>query len=166
MFFALWPDEALRDRFDAVAAPLRAAGRVTARANWHLTLVFLGGVDAAQRAGLESAVQRLRPRRFTLRLDRVRHWRRSHIVWLGGAAPPGLVQLVSLLRAAARAEGIEDPAQPYRAHVTLARGVVAMPQLQRINRVDWAPMSFVLVESRSTGEGIRYAPLRAWPLSP
>ena len=166
MFFALWPDEALRDRFDAIAAPLRPAGRVTARANWHLTLAFLGGVNAAQRAALESAAQRLQAPPFSLRLDRVGYWRRSQIAWLGGAAPPGLVQLVTMLRAAAHAHGIADTAQPYRAHITLARRVAIMPYLERINHIDWAPMSFVLVESRSSGEGARYTPLRAWPLPP
>ena len=48
LFFALWPDAALRASLQRRLAPLCAPdwGRVTGPAQWHVTLEFLGSLEA------------------------------------------------------------------------------------------------------------------------
>jgi 2'-5' RNA ligase len=57
LFFALWPDAAVRDELyrAAQAAHDGSGGRCMRRDNLHQTLVFVGSVAAERIAGLEAA---------------------------------------------------------------------------------------------------------------
>ena len=57
LFFALWPDTAVRDELyrAAQAAHDGSGGRLMRRDNLHQTLVFVGSVAAERIAGLEAA---------------------------------------------------------------------------------------------------------------
>lgn len=156
----------MRDRFDAIAAPLRERGRVTTRPNWHLTLLFLGDVDTPRRARIEHAAATIATTPITLRLDRCGYWPKPQIAWLGGTAPPALLQLTSALRGAARACGLSRDERAYFMHVTLARRVVAPPQFEPIKPVEWTPASFGLIASINAAAGPQYSVLTTWPLSP
>jgi len=69
MFFALWPDDAVRAQLAHWSRELHAVcgGRPTRVENLHLTLAFLGGVEDARAAEVERAGERGRAPRYLAR---------------------------------------------------------------------------------------------------
>lgn len=161
LFFALWPDEALRRQIAAYQQP---EGRVVTAANWHITLLFLGAVGSAQQQALEQEAAAVRVPPFSLQLDRLGCWRRAGIIWLApSTAPQALLELHQRLKAIATAVGIAIETRPYRPHLTLARQAPAVP-LQEITPIPWVASEFCLVESITDQRGARYVVRRRWPL--
>jgi len=88
--------------------------------NLHITLAFLGQVDAAQFDAIVAAARGVQARRFTLRLDEPGYWTHNHIAWLGATkAPEELKVMVAELRAALVQAGISFDPKPFVPHVTL-----------------------------------------------
>lgn len=161
LFFALWPDEALRQQIAAYQQP---EGRAVTAANWHITLLFLGAVAPAQQQVLEREAAAVRVPPFSLQLDRLGGWRRAGIIWLApSTAPPALLELHQRLKAIATAAGIAIETRPYRPHLTLARQAPAVP-LQEIAPIPWAASEFCLAESITDHRGARYVVRQRWPL--
>lgn len=160
LFFALWPDEALRAR---LAAHRPTQGRPVPVANLHVTLLFLGTVGAAARSALEQGAAEIHAPAFELVLDRCGHWARAGICWLGASQVPDALQsLHEALRALA--QGLEIPLEHrrYAPHVTLARRAPRHP-VQAIAPIAWPVRDFVLVRSRTGGDSSTYEVLRRWP---
>lgn len=172
LFLALWPDPSLRV---AIVAATRDylpvhAGRRVAPANLHLTLAFLGSVDAGQQACIEAAAAAVadnRPASFALRLDCLGFWPRPQVLWLGASqTPPALSELVARLNAALPACGYQPESRPYVAHMTLMRKLRRGPPASCLSApVDWPVHDFVLVVSRTLPEGASYTVLARWPLA-
>lgn len=166
LFFAVWPDDATRDAVVAVAERFpRNRGRRVATENLHITLVFLGEVDDARRAMLESRAERVRTSPFALVLDRSGWWRRPQVTWLApGTTPEPMLELVATLNAVARECGLSVEERAYRAHLTIARRVSRPPTMLQMDPIRWEINGFCLVES-TTGETGSYYRIRAsWPL--
>jgi 2'-5' RNA ligase len=169
VFFALWPDAAARDRIVAMARDVarRFGGRAPRPENHHLTLAFVGEVDACRvdalkRIGAASA-ESADP--FTLNLDRVGGFRASGIAWLGtDSPPPELKQLADVLRGELAANGFAVEARPFRAHVTVARHCLAVAAAP-VAPVAWPATRLSLVASELRPEGSRYRELEGWPLT-
>jgi 2'-5' RNA ligase len=161
LFFALWPDAAVRQQ---LARHRPDAGRPVTAENLHITLLFLGSVDREQQERMTEAAAGVLAPPFQLQLDRLDHWRRSGIRWLGlTMPPPPLLSLHQQLRAAAEAVGIAVEARQYRPHVTLARNAPAIAA-QAIEPIHWDVADFCLVESVTGAGGSRYTVRRRWPL--
>ncbi len=79
----------------------------------HLTLVFLGQVDANRRRCLEDAAGGVRIGRFSLELDVAGYWRGPRALWLGCSRSPPLLDLVAVLQRTAKACGIAPDERPY-----------------------------------------------------
>ena len=167
LFFALWPEEAVRTQLYAVGEPVawaRPAKRVPME-KLHLTLMFLGYVDEAQRACAVRVAGGITESRFTLTIDQARHWSRSRILWAGtDAMPPGLLAIVAQLRNGLAACGVKPEGRNYRCHVTLGRNVRKKPVLTAIEAIRWPVNQFVLVESNTLPEGAQYRIIGAWDL--
>jgi 2'-5' RNA ligase len=168
LFLALWPAAALQQRLaalvDAAHSP-RGGGRRALSANLHMTLAFLGAVDAPTRAQLEARIDARRRERFELVLDRMGCFRRRGLLWVGASAPaPALLGLVADLKAAQLACGLAPDARDYRAHVTLARNLRRCPPPMPIDPIVWPVHEFVLVRSDLGGTGARYEVVRRWAL--
>ncbi|MBI5449982.1 MAG: RNA 2',3'-cyclic phosphodiesterase [Gammaproteobacteria bacterium] len=147
VFFALWPDGALRDVLAADAGQLPAA-RPIARDQLHITLLFLGVVTSAQRACLLDGAAAIRSPACELTLDSIGYWRRSQILWRGARqTPPALLQLVDALHRLAQGCGVEVGTRPFQVHMTLARRVERRPRWVPPVSVTWPVRHFVLVES-------------------
>lgn len=133
----------------------------------HLTLLFIGSVDAARRVCLEQVADGIKGSSFTLTLDQAGFWRKPQILWLGCSAQPApLLGLVQGLTAGAEQCGVTIETRPYQAHVTLARKIRKGPDtLLPIEPIVWPVERFCLVESHTDPEGVRYRPLRYWSLS-
>ncbi len=123
VFFALMPPPAPRAALAAAAAgaPLPQGRRVPA-ANLHVTLAYVGEVDAAVRARCERAAATLDGEAFDLDFDHVGCFERARVAWLGLAhTPPALTALVADLRAALAAAALPFDPKPFRCHLSFAR---------------------------------------------
>ena len=167
LFFALWPDAALQARCGGLAAEvLGGAGRRIPAEKLHLTLSFLGSVDAPARACLEGGAETVRAAPFTLTLDRLGHFPRPQVLWLGTEAPPPeLLHLVEQLRQVQRGCALEPERRRFQAHLTLARKVRRRPRLGEVERVTWPVTDFALVASQTLPSGARYEVVARWPLN-
>ncbi|MGQ0593486.1 MAG: RNA 2',3'-cyclic phosphodiesterase [Gammaproteobacteria bacterium] len=167
LFLALWPDEALRCRIAAMAETARVTGgRPVPRANWHITLAFLGSLEVERRRGVEREADAVRVPAFELWLDRLGFWLRpGGILWLGTSQPPeALVRLATRLGEGISNSGIEADPRPFHAHLTLMRRVERAVRLDPPTPLRWPVADFVLCESVTDPGGARYRVLARWPL--
>src|ERR1700674_3532548 len=108
-FFALWPDEAAAKALAEVAAALamRAQGRPVPAAKLHLTLAFLGEIDADRARAASQAGAMVRLSGFNMVLDCVGSFRPAQVAWAGCTrVPPELACLHAGLAGGPRARGV------------------------------------------------------------
>ena len=167
LFFALWPEEDLRRQLHRHCKSLlrHAGGKPVPIENLHITLAFLGNVDAQQRECIETMAGEIHCPAFDLQLDRVGHWSRSRVLWLGPThTPEALTNLAADLHAGASACGLKLDARPYRAHLTLKRKLARAPQELDFQPLHWSAQHFVLVRSVTYAQGAEYEVIREWLL--
>jgi 2'-5' RNA ligase len=169
LFFALWPDDAVRHALaahcDAIAR--EAQGRATRADTLHLTLVFIGNVDDSRVSTLLACGDRVRARAFSLSVNRRAGFARARVAWLGGSdLPPELGMLHGELRAQVENAGFALHSEPLQPHITIARHCKAFPDESGIAAIDWRVESFVLVHSLPTPGGPLYRVLKHWTLAP
>lgn len=171
LFFALWPDQALREQLDAVTIGLMAEhatrGRRTASDRYHLTLQFLG--DFAEQApsvtaAAKEAADSVRGRAFELVIDHAGSFGRTRVGWLGPTSmPAGLRHLWDGLGLALAERGITPKSvTAFTPHVTVLRNMRQPLPALPIPPLAWPVSCFVLVDSQP-GQGI-YKELQRWPL--
>lgn len=168
VFFALMPPPRVACALAAAAAQIRLphARRLPA-ANLHVTLAFVGEIDARARAACERAAATVEGDSFELVFDRAGHFEGARVAWLGlERSPLALDALVAALRAALDAAGQRYDPKPFRCHLTIARGARAVPLPQTLAPVRWPVHEFALVESLSGSAGVRYETRAKWPLRP
>ncbi|HSW52045.1 MAG TPA: RNA 2',3'-cyclic phosphodiesterase [Sulfuricaulis sp.] len=168
LFFALWPPiELSHELYRLAGSALHGGtGRRVLPENIHLTLAFLGSVDASFRACAEQAAMAIRAAPFTLMLEQMGHWPKSGILWVGPRqTPPPLLQLVQQLNAGLAVCGHEAEQRPYAAHLTLARQARLRQVTHSIEPRAWEINRFHLVQSQTHAAGARYEILRSWPLN-
>ena len=140
--------------------------RVVKPASYHLTLVFLGDIDASQQERLCNSLADLDAASFSLTLDDTGYFAGPQILWIGpGKVPEAAGRLATRCRQLAGRAGIRTDKRSWRAHLTLARRVAPPPSPPLI-----APCfsvvfdGFGLYESTLTSSGARYRLLQDWPL--
>jgi RNA 2',3'-cyclic 3'-phosphodiesterase len=162
LFYALWPDENVRQQFADAACRIGFAsgGRLVLPRNYHLTLAFIGEVADLKLAVLQQIGATFRAPRFVVRCDALEYWSRSRVVVAAvQAAPDALLDLARQLNAA-----LELPSAPFRAHVTLARKVTQAPVLPAMSSIDWQAAHFSLIRSQTGGVESAYTVVGTWPL--
>jgi 2'-5' RNA ligase len=167
LFFALWPDQEIRKHLCALAddALPQGVGRRVQAENLHLTLAFLGSVEAKMRHCIEEVASDIRARRFTLTFERLGCWQRTGVMWVGPLQQPeDLIFLVDTLNSALAGCGMSTEKRAYQAHLTLARKVRRCRRGHAIAPIVWDVNRFCLVASRTYAEGARYEILRSWEL--
>jgi len=166
LFFALWPDESIRAQLLSVGTPLHiVGGRWVADNNLHLTLVFLGNVDARRQDCARQAASGIKGQRFDLVFDMLGYWRHSNTLWLGPSrTPTELLFLIDTLHANLVPCGFTPEAHAYRPHITLARKLHKNLAGTTIAPIHWPIDRFVLVASSQEQGGVRYEILKSWDL--
>lgn len=164
VFFALQPDRRTAAALGRVAEALSGErrGRLVPARKLHMTLAFLGAVDTA---GLRRArqVPPIAVGPLRLSIDRVGHFKRSRILWLGpSAVPPALLALEERLWAGLAAAGFERERRAFRPHVTIARSSAAVRG--PIDAVHWDADTLTLMESVPEDGGVHYRALQCWSL--
>jgi 2'-5' RNA ligase len=166
LFFALWPDDAVRARLEELA--MQAAGgngRAVAAQNQHITVVYIGPAAAEMRDCLCAQVDAIRCPPFELRLDQLGYWSRPRVVWLASSeTPAALAILYRDLSERLRSCGYQPETRPFRPHATLVRKARRKPGMTMSEPVVWAVDRLCLVESLTEPAGVRYEVQRSWPL--
>jgi len=165
LFFALWPgDEVRQALFHWQVHNLPGDVRWTHRADLHMTLHFLGQVEAERVDVLRELGAAIEKRPFAMVLDTVGHFRRPQVLWAGLSSVPGeLGALHAQLGEGLRARGFASEARAFHPHVTLARKVRQAPPAGPLAPLTWPVTELVLVESRG-GEVPHYHPIGRWPI--
>ena len=164
LFFALWPDAAVRDALDVAAQKMHrnCGGRVMRRGNLHQTLVFLGEVAEEKLSRLKALATPACA--FKLDFGAIGYWPHNRIVWAApNLTPDPLTRLVATLEEALARAGFDYDRRPYAPHITLVRGARAPAALPAL-RFDWPVTEFVLVESACGARGAEYRVVARWPL--
>ena len=166
LFFALWPDAAVRAGLaESSRALLGKRVRRVPEANLHITLAFAGSVTAAVRDCLVAGADQIRAEPFDLQIDTVGYWPRPRIIWAGPAqCPPAAWDLVRSLRELFLACELQPEARAWQAHITLARKAGQGLATRDMGPVNWSIRDFCLVESVTEESGASYRILRRWPL--
>lgn len=172
LFFALWPDDAVRAQMAEAARRLRA--RYAPRGRWlgghryHLTLQFLGDFDRLREDLVDDACRAaasVRSAAFDLPMDRAGSFRGSRVWWLGCEhTPDGLRGLWSALGLAlAKGHVSTRASHTLTPHVTLLRDAVETLSDTPIEPIVWPVREFVLIHSQ-LGSRNAYDVLQRWPL--
>ncbi|MBK5006162.1 RNA 2',3'-cyclic phosphodiesterase [Pseudomonas sp. S32] len=140
-------------------------GKPVPAANFHVTLLFLGDVDAALVPSICAAVDQLaRPGSAPrLLLDRLQVWQKAGALVLEAqSTPPALLHLVYGLQQALLPLGLQVISRDYRPHLTLSRDYRGQPP-EAPTAPDFYLLTreFVLYESRKGA----YTPLARWSLA-
>jgi 2'-5' RNA ligase len=130
----------------------------------HLTLAFLGEIEAGGLAALEDL--KLKGSRHVLPIEQARYWPHHRIIWAGPAeTPEALLRLARDLHQESRARGVRIEERAFAAHVTLIRNARLPGALPALPSVRWPVEECLLVESRPSGAGRDYAVLARYALN-
>jgi len=155
LFYALWPDDAVRERLAALQAHVR--GKPTRYDNLHITLAFLGEQSEDLLPELRTLLELLPRDPVDLVLDRMGYFPRNRIAWAGmHDLPLPLRDLHGALTGLLERHDIAfDRGARFRPHVTLARDADPPPDID-FEPIPWAARRIVLVQSSMQGDGVRY----------
>jgi len=151
LFFALWPGDALRATIHSALQDLVAAQRIKARlvnpARYHLTLLFLGDVTAAQAEAAQAAAAQVSGEPFELVLSRFGYFHGARVLWAGAeTSPPPLTALWLRLRDAMQDAGVPHERRALAPHITCVRGLYH-PAAGALGPLRWPVREFTLVHS-------------------
>ncbi len=162
LFFALLPDGVVRKQLRQLQKDLKqAGGRPVPEENLHLTLLFLGNVEADKMDAVRDIVAGIEGEPFDLVLDTLGGFRQNNVrvLWVGPSEPPPeLEALHHSLRQQARKNGLHVGKGTYRPHVTLIRKAGLRENLpEKPNQnIPWAASRLALLASELLPSGSRY----------
>lgn len=164
LFFALWPDDETRQTLARLNQSIAAKeSKWVQPHNLHVTLVFLGYVDADAELLIKQSVADITAQPFTLTFDSLSYWSKPKVLCLTCPQPaPGAVMLAAALESAVANCGIHTDTRPYTPHITLARHARHLPDV-KIEPIIWRAEAFCLVESCSEPDGVNYKVIQQWP---
>ena len=143
--------------------------------NFHITLAFLGLVNAKQQQELilkaNTANQQLtnnlqfKKQGTELVLQNLGLFQKPQVLYLGLLhCPCWLTQLATSLSVAAVVEGLFQEPRPYCPHLSLYRKAKALTKPTPNFSHKLSINSFSLYQSISSSEGVQYKPLHQWQL--
>jgi len=172
LFFALWPDDALRARVAGAAASLVAehapGGRALKPDRYHVTLQFLGDFRPLPPSLVEearAAAAGVRTPAFELSLDEVGSFRGANVWWLGTSRAPDALRALydGLGRSLAQHRVPVKSAANFVPHLTVQRDVRRHIPQTPVPPLAWPVREFVLIDSQP-GRGTPYEVIGRWPL--
>ena len=173
LFFALWPDDDVRERIASAAERLKEThaprGRWIRRDRYHMTLRYLGAHATLPQpllAAAHAAGDAVRAPPFDFALDEAGSFRNRDIPWWLGCAAmsPSLDALFGALADALTGNGIAREEHAKRvAHVTILRDADRPLAREPIEPIPWPVHELVLVDS-VIGGAATYTILRRWSL--
>ena len=167
LFFALWPTEEVRQSIVEIFSrpPRQIKGRIIRPQNLHATLHFVGQVTESTKDCMHAAAQSVKAEGFQMNLDRLGLFPKAKIFWMGAQnTPEQLMQLHMKLGTALEEWSSVPDARACSPHLTLLRKCRG-PVPENINfSIPWCVEEFVLVESITYKEGVKYQVLERYSL--
>lgn len=171
-FFGLPLPEERREalgRHLAACAAIAPGFRWVVPANLHLTVRFIGSVEAELVDGIAERLEAAGMRAFELELGDLGTFKRGRlvrVVWLGlRSGAQQAVELAAQVEAECARAGLETEARGFQPHLTLARArdrdgdvLPALPEAPRVE--PWRAQELVLYQSRLGRAGAVYEPRR------
>lgn len=170
LFFALWPDEAMRYAMAHTTdeAARASGGRPVPASNLHVTLAFLGAVPEErlpELAGAARAAATALAGPLELVFDRLEYWRAARLLCaLPSEAPEWAAALARRLQERLIESGFAPDLRPFRPHVTLVRKVPLPGPMHAMHPVVWRFTELALVESRTLPTGPVYSVLQSFAI--
>jgi RNA 2',3'-cyclic 3'-phosphodiesterase len=181
LFVALEIPAEVRENLAALIRELRA---IDAKPKWvrpqnlHVTLKFIGEVDAAKSEAIRAALAGVPPaERVELSFRGVGFFpseKRARVFWAGVDAPPHLASLAGAIDAQLEKLGISPEKRPFTPHLTLARlEPPGMPDKLRAAVAKnvarefgvLRTCEFHLIESKLKPTGAEYTTLQSFPFA-
>lgn len=174
LFVGIPLPEDVREDLAGVCSGLPGA-RWVAPANLHVTLRFIGEVEAGEAEDVDAELAAIRAPGFEVRVSGVGFFdrgRRVHAVWAGVEAGPALTHLHGKVESAVVRAGFEPERRKFKPHITLARlrGTPVhrvgefMQVRESFRSAPFAAESFVLFRSHLGNGGAHYEALADYPL--
>lgn len=171
LFFALWPDDAVRAAALEAARDLKVrmqpGGHLTRPEMLHVTLAFLGNtLSAEQEAAARECAEQVRAAPFTLVLDHAGSFRQDKIPWWLGAreTPPALAALHRQLHTLLLRAKIAPERERFMPHLTVLRDAGQRLPTTPVRPIRWEVSDFVLMRSRMDLQPVIYELLGHWSL--
>ena len=187
LFIAIPLPESVKDEIEKSQTELRRGlaedcVRWTKRGQFHLTLKFLGDVEAERVADLKNVVSKACEKcpAMQLRAERIGFFpqaRSPRVVWVGVNDPVGtLPQLQNAVDTALKEYSREKPEGKFTCHVTLGRiKMIKRPQADLLTKLaldmatrrfgEWTADKVELIRSELASDGARYTTLATFPLA-
>ena len=168
IFFALWPNDALRDSLHRASKtiPVERPARRVPQYNLHLTLHFIGNVYFDQMTCLQQQARLLKAAAFELNIDCQGYFKKPRVAWLGcSEMPTAMRELHQKLGQRLQLCDYRPEARHYNPHVTMARKIDRIPELVSFESIPWAVENFALIEVRQVDDGVEYRVIETYPLA-
>jgi 2'-5' RNA ligase len=142
-------------------------GSYTAKGNLHITLSFLGEVDAALLPRIEREMEAIEHTSFSIHFNHLGYFEKKlgDIWWIGCRREPELLDLESILVKRLSRIGLPGGEEPYHPHLTLARNVRMDPAMKaKFLKKTFYPFiaqvsGFTLMHSHRVDSHLTYSPL-------
>lgn len=164
-FVALQPDQAALERLDRLADEQHARfpmARRMRRENLHLTLAFIGALQAERARQVAARLVVEEPSPFDWSLDELGAFAGARVLWVGGAEAQ-LEALAARSRRLLDELGVRFDRKPFVAHVTLLRNLPREAAGDAARRLEppilWRAAAPVLLQSTTDADGLRYLPV-------
>ncbi len=172
VFFAIWPNNKVRYQLDDLSEKLElvCGGRRIVADNIHLTLIFLGEIEASLLDQLLLVANTVKGRSFNFIVDRTHYWQCNRIVCAGtDKVPLELFDLVSFLKKILSANGFSFDQRAFTPHITLVRKVshhdLPNSLIHLEEPIIWPVHEWLLVKSERDSDRSVYTSIGRWPLA-
>lgn len=169
VFFAIPLPDQIKTILETAQVPFRLTrqrGNFTSRANFHLTLVFIGEVREDQLDVLEDILEDLELQPFELQLSDLGSFtsKDGSIWWVGIRKNQSLIDLQKTITDALKEEGFTFDEKAFKPHLTLVRNYRPKTELETILLPRIEPASFdvthvSLMRSHRINDELQYTEL-------
>lgn len=162
----------MRHQLDDLSEKLElvCGGKKVVADNIHLTLIFLGEIEASRLEQLLLVANKVKGRVFNFIVDGIHYWQCNRIIYAGAdKVPLELFDLVSFLKKILSANGFSFDQRAFTPHITLVRKVShhdlpnSLIHLER--PIIWPVREWLLVKSERGSDRSVYNSIGRWPLA-
>ena len=131
-----------------------------------MTLHFVGNTSFEEMSCLDRQAHLAQAESFELTLDFSGYFKKPQVLWIGShTSPRALYDLQNNLGQHLQTCGYTPESRPYSPHVTVARKIFEAPTAVSLEPISWQVNRFVLVNSISIPDGVRYEVVESYPLA-